>query len=62
MVTFNPENVQADSSEFLSYFLDKLHEELKIFYVPNERKVDQVLDDKKKTKDDQEWNETGANN
>lgn len=64
LVTFNPENAQADCSEFLSYFLDKLHEELKDFYVSNESKKDPILDESKAkaSKDDQEWNETGAKN
>lgn len=64
LLTFNPDNIQADCSEFLSFFLDKLHEELKEFYVTNEGK-DEILDGKSKAKasaDDQEWNETGANN
>lgn len=33
---FNPDNVQADCSEFLSFILDKLHEDLKDIYVPNQ--------------------------
>lgn len=61
-MTFNPDNIQADCSEFLSYFLDKLHEELKDLYVPNEKKVDEILGGDSKSKDDQEWNETGAKN
>ena len=32
---FNPENIQADTSEFFSYIMDKLHEELKGIYVSN---------------------------
>lgn len=35
LLIFNPENIQADCSEFLSFFLDKLHEELKDIYVAN---------------------------
>ena len=60
LVTFNPDNVQADCSEFLSYFLDLLHEELKVFYVPNKAK-DPIFDEKKAkaSQDDQQWNETG---
>ena len=52
-MVFNPENIQADCSEFLSYFLDKLHEELKDLYVPNERKAEELMEDKKTSKDDQ---------
>jgi ubiquitin C-terminal hydrolase len=33
---FNPENIQADCSEFLIFILDKLHEELKDIYFSNE--------------------------
>ena len=33
--TFNPDNLQADCSEFTTYLLDLLHEELKEIYVPN---------------------------
>lgn len=51
-MTFNPDNIQADCSEFLSYFLDKLHEELKDLYVPNEKKVDEILGGDSKSKDD----------
>lgn len=36
LYAFNPENIQADCSEFLIFILDKLHEELKDIYVTNE--------------------------
>ena len=35
LVEFNPDMVQADCSEFLSFILDKLHEEMKDIYVSN---------------------------
>ena len=44
---FNPDNVQADCSEFLSYILDKLHEELKDIYVSNQMDESTVKDNKK---------------
>lgn len=40
---FNPENIQADCSEFLTFVLDKLHEELKTLYVSNEKVEDPIL-------------------
>ena len=35
MAAFNPDMVQADCSEFLSFILDLLHEEIKDIYVSN---------------------------
>lgn len=55
---FNPENIQADTSEFFSYIMDKLHEELKSIYVSNEKEVK----DKKEPKGNLDWNETGQQN
>ena len=40
---FNPENIQADCSEFLTFVLDKLHEEMKGLYVSNEKMDDPIL-------------------
>jgi hypothetical protein len=43
----------------LSYILDKLHEELKDIYVPNEgEEADEILDNKIVNN----WNETGEKN
>ena len=44
---FNPEKIQADCSEFLSIILDKLHEEVKDLYVPNDY-VSEKTDEKAK--------------
>ena len=35
LLEFNPDMVQADCSEFLSFILDKLHEEMKDIYLSN---------------------------
>ena len=35
LAQFNPERIQADCSEFLTFILDKLHEELKDIYISN---------------------------
>lgn len=55
---FNPENIQADTSEFFSYIMDKLHEELKDIYVSNEKEGNQV-EEKKGNSMVLDWNETG---
>jgi len=61
---FNPDNVQADCSEFLSFMLYKLHEELKDIYVTNEpEKKEEVKSKENKAQDDWGgWNETGEKN
>lgn len=53
---FNPENIMADCGEFLSFILDRLHEDLKDIYVSNE---EEQKSDKKVVG---EWAETGENN
>lgn len=63
LLEFNPEAIQADCSEFLSFILDKLHEELKDIYVSNAPKNEEQKTHGGKTKSqDTEWTETGAGN
>jgi len=51
---FNPDNIQADCSEFLTFILDHLHEELTSIYVSNQP----VEESKQKDS----WNETADKN
>ena len=63
LLEFNPEAVQADCSEFLSYILDKLHEEMKDIYVSNAPKNEEQKTEATQSKgQDTEWNETGEGN
>jgi ubiquitin C-terminal hydrolase len=63
LAEFNPEMVQADCSEFLSYILDKLHEEMKDIYVSNAANNEEQKDNAGGDKgQDMEWKETGENN
>jgi len=51
LLAFNPDNIQADCSEFMAMMLDRLHEEMKDIYVSNE-----------KTTDSKDWTETATKN
>jgi len=63
LLEFNPDQVQADSSEFLSYILDKLHEEMKDIYVSNAPKNEEEKTEAPENKgQDMEWKETGEGN
>jgi len=50
MKKFNPENIQADCSEFMTSILDQLHEEMRDIYVSNQEKDGGY-----------KWNETKVN-